>query len=69
MWWRAIDRLMVDHFLESYGKAPLESYSMRMLQTIRCTAIKKDGSTQYCYLPLYIFCGEFLLYARLKSQY
>src|SRR5438034_9522599 len=43
---------------------------MRMPPTIRYTAIRKDHGYygHYCYLPLYIFCGEFLLCARLRRS-
>src|SRR6202158_5432461 len=39
--------------------------------TCRCTANRRDGSSgyydNYCYLPLYIFCGEHVLCARLRQ--
>ena len=37
----------------------------------RCTVIRKDDSstgTTYCYLPLYILCGEHVLCARLRPS-
>ena len=42
-----------------------------MPPTIRFMDIRKDGSftatmVMYCYLPFYIFCGEFLLSAQLR---
>jgi hypothetical protein len=67
----AIDRLFVDHFLESHEKAPLE-----IILDADATDDPIHGHQEgrfyhgyydcYCYLPLYIFCGEFLLCARLR---
>jgi hypothetical protein len=67
----AIDRLMVDHFLESHPKPPLE-----IILDADATDDPLHGNQEgrfyhgyyrhYCYLPLYIFCGEFLLCARLR---
>jgi Transposase DDE domain group 1 len=67
----AIDRLMVDHFLESHDKPPLQ-----IILDADATDDPVHGNQEgrfyhgyyghYCYLPLYIFCGEFLLCARLR---
>jgi hypothetical protein len=69
----AIDRLMVDHFLESHEKAPLQ-----IILDADATDDPLHGNQEgrfyhgyyghYCYLPLYIFCGEFLLCARLRRS-
>ena len=69
----AIDRLMVDHFLESHDKPPLE-----IILDADATDDPIHGNQEgrfyhgyyghYCYLPLYIFCGEFLLCARLRRS-
>jgi hypothetical protein len=69
----AIDRLMVDHFLESHGKAPIQ-----IILDVDATDDPIHGNQEgrfyhgyygcYCYLPLYIFCGEFLLCARLRKS-
>ena len=66
-----IDRLFVDHFLQSHKKPPLE-----IILDVDATDDPIHGNQEgrfyhgyygnYCYLPLYIFCGEFLLCARLR---
>jgi hypothetical protein len=68
----AIDRLMVDHFLAAHEKAPLQ-----IILDLDATDDPIHGHQEgrffhgyydcYCYLPLYIFCGEFLLSAQLRS--
>jgi DDE family transposase len=68
-----IDRLFVDHFLESHKKPPLE-----IILDVDATDDPIHGNQEgrfyhgyygnYCYLPLYIFCGEFLLCARLRKS-
>jgi hypothetical protein len=68
----ALDRLLVDLFLESYEKAPREIWL-----DLDATDDPLHGHQEgrffhgyyrcYCYLPLYIFCGEHLLCARLRS--
>jgi hypothetical protein len=68
----AIDQLMVDHFLEAHKKAPLQ-----IILDLDATDDPIHGHQEgrffhgyydcYCYLPLYIFCGEFLLSAQLRS--
>ena len=69
----AIDRLMVDHFLESHSKPPLQ-----IILDADATDDPIHGNQEgrfyhgyyghYCYLPLYIFCEEFLLCARLRRS-
>jgi hypothetical protein len=68
----AIDELLVDHFLESHEKPPLQ-----IILDVDATDDPIHGNQEgrfyhgyygnYCYLPLYIFCGEFLLCARLRK--
>jgi len=68
----AIDRLMVDYFLEAHEKPPLQ-----IILDADATDDPIHGNQEgrfyhgyyghYCYLPLYIFCGEFLLCARLRK--
>ena len=69
----AVDRLLVQVFLEAHGEAPLE-----IILDLDATDDPLHGKQEgrffhgyyghYCYLPLYIFCGEFLLCARLRSS-
>jgi Transposase DDE domain group 1 len=69
----AMDRLMVDVFLEAHPKEPSE-----IILDLDATDDPVHGSQEgrffhgyyghYCYLPLYIFCGEFLLGARLRPS-
>jgi len=69
---RAIDELLVDAFLDSYRKAP-----QSIVLDVDPTDDELHGHQQgrffhgyydcYCYLPLYIYCGDHLLYAKLKT--
>ena len=69
---RAVDRLLVQIFLEAHREAPQE-----IILDLDATDDPLHGKQEgrffhgyyghYCYLPLYIFCGEFLLCARLRS--
>ena len=69
----ALDRLLVDLFLESYAKPPREIWL-----DLDATDDPLHGHQEgrffhgyyrcYCYLPLYIFCGEHLLCARLRPS-
>jgi Transposase DDE domain group 1 len=69
----AIDNLMVDHFVEAHEKPPLQ-----IILDADATDDAIHGNQEgrffhgfyghYCYLPLYIFCGEFLLCARLRRS-
>jgi hypothetical protein len=68
----AIDGLLVDHFLEAHKRAP-----MQIVLDVDSTDDPVHGHQEgrffhgyydsYCYLPLYIFCGEFLLSAQLRT--
>ena len=67
----AIDHLLVDVFVESFATAPA-----RIVLDLDATDLPLHGHQEgrffhgyydgYCYLPLYIFCGEHLLCARLR---
>jgi hypothetical protein len=68
-----IDRLFVDVFLQAHAQAPEE-----IVLDVDATDDPLHGNQEgrffhgyymnYCYLPLYIFCGEFLLGARLRPS-
>jgi len=70
---QGMDDLLVELFLESYPKAP-----KRIWLDLDATDDPVHGQQEgrffhgyyrhYCYLPLYIFCGEHLLCARLRSS-
>jgi len=68
----SIDQLMVDHFLDAHHRAP-SSITLDMDATDDPVHGHQEGRffhgyyDSYCYLPLYIFCGEFLLSAQLRS--
>jgi len=69
----AIDKLLVDIFTESYANAPEE-----IIVDVDATDDPLYGQQEgrffhgyyrhYCYLPLYFFCGEQLLCARLRKS-
>jgi hypothetical protein len=69
----ALDTLLVDVFLEAHRKPPRE-----IVLDLDATDTPLHGEqegrffhgyyNQYCYLPLYIFCGEHLLCARLRPS-
>jgi hypothetical protein len=69
----ALDRLLVDLFLESHRQPPAE-----IVLDLDATDDPVHGNQEgrffhgyyreYCYLPLYIVCGEFVLCARLRSS-
>jgi len=69
----AVDRLLVEVFLQVHQEAPQE-----IILDLDATDDPLHGQQEgrffhgyyghYCYLPLYIFCGEFLLCARLRSS-
>ena len=69
---QAIDRLLVDLFLEAHAAPPGE---IVLDLDVTDTAIHghQEGRFfhgfygHYCYLPLYIFCGQHLLCARLRE--
>jgi hypothetical protein len=69
----AVDRMLVDVFLQAHREAPKE-----IILDLDATDDPLHGKQEghffhgyyghYCYLPLYIFCGEFVLCARLRSS-
>jgi len=69
----AVDRLFVDVFLAAHRQAP-----QQIILDLDATDDPLHGNQEgrffhgyyghYCYLPLYIFCGEFLLGARLRPS-
>lgn len=69
----AVDRLLVEVFLESYAAAPAEIV-LDLDATDDPLYGRQEGRFfhgyygDYCYLPLYIFCGEALLCARLRTS-
>ncbi len=69
----AMDRLLVDVFVESYAKPPREIW-LDLDATDDPLHGRQEGRffhgyyRHYCYLPLYIFCGEHLLGARLRPS-
>lgn len=68
-----MDRLLVDAFVESYLKPPREIW-LDLDATDDPLHGHQEGRffhgyyRHYCYLPLYIFCGEHLLCARLRRS-
>jgi hypothetical protein len=71
-WKDALDELLVKVFIESYPEAP-EQIVLDIDTTDLPLHGKQEGRffhgyyDNYCYLPLYIFCGEQLLCARLRE--
>ena len=69
----AIDGLLVDLFIESHTKPPREIW-LDLDATDDPLYGQQEGRffhgyyRCYCYLPLYIFCGEHLLCARLRPS-
>jgi hypothetical protein len=71
-WKEGIDEVLVKVFIESYQKAPEQ-----IILDIDTTDLPLHGKQEgrffhgyydnYCYLPLYIFCGEQVLCARLRE--
>ena len=69
----AVDHLLVDLFVEAHARAP-----RRIVLDLDATDDPLHGNQEgrffhgyydcYCYLPLYIFCGEHLLCARLRRS-
>ena len=68
----ALDAVFVEHFLDAYPRSPKE-----IVLDVDATDDPLHGHQEgrffhgyyrcYCYLPLYIFCGEHLLCARLRA--
>jgi hypothetical protein len=69
----ALDALLVDMFIESHAKAPREIW-LDLDATDDPLHGRQEGRFFhgyygcYCYLPLYIFCGEHLVCARLRAS-
>src|SRR2546428_6109661 len=69
----AVDRLLVNVFLQAFRKAPRQ-----IVLDLDATDDPLHGEQEgrffhgfygnYCYLPLYIFCGEFPLCARFRRS-
>ena len=69
----AVERLMVDLFVQAHPVAPKE-----IILDLDATDDPIHGAQEgrffhgyyggYCYLPLYVFCGEFLLAAKLRPS-
>jgi hypothetical protein len=69
----AVERLLVDLFLDAHGKAPKE-----IVLDLDATDDPLHGHQEgrffhgyydgYCYLPLYVFCGRHLLAAKLRRS-
>jgi hypothetical protein len=72
-WKTGIDELLVKVFVESYASAPEE-----IVLDVDATDFPLHGEQEgrffhgyydsYCYLPLYIFCGDQILCARLRQS-
>lgn len=72
-WKAGIDELLIKVFLESHASAPEE-----IVLDVDATDFPLHGEQEgrffhgyydsYCYLPLYIFCGDQLLCARLRTS-
>ncbi len=70
---KAIEEFFVDLFIQSHRRAPT-----RIVLDVDATDDPLHGNQEgrffhgyymnYCYLPLYIFCGEFLLCAKLRPS-
>jgi hypothetical protein len=71
-WKEALDELLVTVFLESHAQAPGQIV-LDMDTTDLPLHGKQEGRffhgyyDNYCYLPLYVFCGEHVLCARLRE--
>ena len=71
-WSPAVDELLVKIFLEAHSSAPQE-----IILDIDTTDLPLHGKQEgrffhgyydcYCYLPLYIFCGDHVLCVRLRE--
>jgi len=69
----AVDRLLVDLFLQAHSEPPAE-----IILDVDSTDLPLHGEQEerffhgyyghYCYLPLYIVCGEYVLGARLRPS-
>jgi Transposase DDE domain group 1 len=71
-WKEAVDELLVNVFVEAHQSAPTE-----IVRDVDTTDLPLHGKQEgrffhgyydnYCYLPLYVFCGEHVLCARLRE--
>jgi len=71
-WKEAIDELLVQLFIEAHENAPSE-----MILDVDTTDLPLHGKQEgrffhgyydcYCYLPLYVFCGDHILCVRLRE--
>jgi hypothetical protein len=71
-WKEAVDELLVNVFIESYKQAPVE-----IVLDMDTTDLPLHGRQEgrffhgyydsYCYLPLYVFCGDHVLCARMRD--
>ena len=71
-WKQAVDELLVKLFIEAHESAPAE-----IVLDVDTTDLPLHGKQEgrffhgyydsYCYLPLYIFCGDHVLCARLRE--
>src|SRR3954453_22105165 len=72
-WKEAIDELLVKIFLEAHARVP-EQIILDVDSTDLPLHGKQEGRffhgyyDSYCYLPLYVFCGEHILCARLRES-
>jgi hypothetical protein len=72
-WKEAIDELLVKIFMEAHPDAP-EQIVLDVDSTDLPLHGKQEGRffhgyyDSYCYLPLYVFCGEHVLCARLRES-
>src|SRR4051794_3624995 len=72
-WKEAIDELLVSIFLEAHEQPP-EQIILDVDSTDLPLHGKQEGRffhgyyDSYCYLPLYVFCGEHVLSARLRES-
>src|SRR5271166_4699234 len=72
-WKDSVDELLVKVFIESHERAPAE-----IILDVDTTDLPLHGKQEgrffhgyydsYCYLPLYVFCGEQILCARLRES-
>jgi Transposase DDE domain group 1 len=71
-WKQSVDELLVSVFIEAHPKAP-EEIVLDMDSTDLPLHGKQEGRFfhgyygHYCYLPLYILCGDHLLCARMRT--
>jgi len=69
----AIEALWIELFLETHPEAPAQ-FVLDLDATDEPLHGKKEGRflhgyyDSYCYLPLYLFCGEHLLVSKLRHS-